>query len=264
MKINILSIEGKVLKEREMPKQLNVAANPDLIKRAVLAEQANKRQAYGSMEDAGKRASTYLSKRRRKYRGTYGIGQSRTPRKVMSRRGERINYVGAFAPQTVGGREAHPPKPGRIWDLKINKKEKLKAMFSAIRASLDKKIVAARGHNVPENYPFVIESKIEEVAKTKDVKTILEKVGLNNELSRLTVKIRAGKGKMRNRKYRENKGPLIIVSKDCNLLKSARNLLGVEVIKVNDIRIEHLAPGAAMGRLTIFSEEALNHIPKVE
>jgi len=264
MKVSILSLSGQVLKDKELPKQLNVSANHDLIKRAVISESANERKAYGSMEDAGKRASAFLSKRRRKYRGTYGIGQSRTPRKIVSRRGTRINFVGAFAPQTVGGREAHPPKPYKIWTLKINKKEKLKALLSAIRASFDKKLVAASGHSVPEKYPFIIESKIEDVAKTKEVKEILNKAGFEEELSRITVKIRAGKGKMRGRKYKESKGPLVVVSKDCNLLKSARNLKGVEVVKVNEVKVSQLAPGAAIGRIVVFSEDALNNVPKLE
>ena len=81
-----------------------------LIKRAVLTLQNNKRQRYGANPEAGKKVSAALSKRRRKYRGSYGHGISRVPRKILSRRGTSMNWQGAFAPGTVGGRRAHPPK----------------------------------------------------------------------------------------------------------------------------------------------------------
>ena len=115
MKLKIISTENKAIGEVNLPSQFNEPVRPDLIKRAVHALQANRRQPYGASEEAGKRHSAYLSKRRRKYRGTYGIGQSRTPRKVMTRRGTQFFYVGAFAPQTVGGRRAHPPKSKKNW-----------------------------------------------------------------------------------------------------------------------------------------------------
>ena len=47
-----------------------------------------------------------------------------------------MNWVGAFAPGTVGGRRAHPPKSEKIWSKKINKKENAKAIRSAISATL--------------------------------------------------------------------------------------------------------------------------------
>jgi len=255
--VKVLNIEAKEKGE----KKINISeVNEDIIKRAFLAEQANNRQAYGSSKEAGKRHSVYLSKRRRNYRGTYGIGQSRTPRKVMSRRGERFNYVGAFAPQTVGGRRAHPPKAEKKWEQKINKKEKEKALYSAISASFNKEIVKERGHIVPESYPFIIEDKIENLNKTKEVKKFLETLGLKDELKRLSRKIRAGKGKSRSRKYRKKKGPLVVVSESCSLLKSARNIEGVDVLKVDDLSISSLAPGAIPGRLTIFTEKAVEKL----
>ena len=42
----------------------------------------------------------------------------------MSRSGTRLNFTGAFAPGTVGGRRAHPPKAEKNWQEKVNKKDK--------------------------------------------------------------------------------------------------------------------------------------------
>ena len=124
MQLKILDTEGKESGKVDLPKQFSEPVRPGLIKRAVLAIQSHKRQPYGTDPRAGMKSSAELSRRRRKYRGSYGFGISRVPRKILSRRGTRMNWVGAFAPGTVGGREAHPPKASKKWAQKINKKER--------------------------------------------------------------------------------------------------------------------------------------------
>ena len=167
MKLSIIDLTNKEISKKDLPRQFNEEIRADIIKRAVHAIQSHKRQKYGASQDAGKKASVYLSKRRRAYRGTYGIGQSRTPRKILSRRGRRMFYVGAFAPQTVGGRRAHPPKAEKEWSKKINKKERRKAIRSAISATVIKEIVQKK-HLIPKKYPFIIDDGIEKIDKTKD------------------------------------------------------------------------------------------------
>ena len=98
MKVVKFTVESVQQGDVELPKQFDEEFRPDLIKRAVLVVQRNKRQVYGAKKDAGKRASAELSRRRRKYRGSYGAGISRVPRKILSRRGTRFYWVGAFAP----------------------------------------------------------------------------------------------------------------------------------------------------------------------
>lgn len=263
MKLNVLNITKTELRKKELPTQFNEEIRPDIIKRAVIALQSSRRQRYGADPEAGKRASAELSKRRHNYRSSYGYGISRVPRKILSRRGTRMVWVGAFAPGTVGGRRAHPPKAEKRWELKINKKERRKAIRSAISATVITDLVKARGHIVPSHYPFIIENKIEELDKTKDVKKILEKLGLEEELKRVSKKkVRAGKGKSRGRKYKKIRGILFVVSKNCNLLKSAKNIPGLEVEAVNNLNVEILAPGTNMGRLTIFTEESIERLEK--
>src|SRR3989338_318436 len=122
MKLAILDLSKNKIGEIKMPPQFEEEIRPDLIQRDVLAIQSHKRQGYAADPLAGKRAAAKLSRRRRKYRGSYGLGISRVPRKILSRRGTRMNWVGAFAPGTVGGRRAHPPKAEKIWWQKINRK----------------------------------------------------------------------------------------------------------------------------------------------
>jgi len=261
MKVKILNLKNEAVGAIELPLQFDEEFRPDLIKRAVLAMQANRRQTYGADKTAGKKYSVRISKKRRDYRGSYGIGISRVPRKIISRRGTRINWVGAFAPGTVGGRRAHPPKAEKNWSQKINKKENKKAIRSAIACVMIKDVVRNRGHLVPENWPFVIVDDFEKIDKTKTVVGCLNKLGLKKELERASKKrIRAGKGTMRGRKYVKKKGILFVVSKECNLKKSARNIPGADVVEVNGLNAELLAPGAMPGRLTIFTKSAIEKI----
>jgi len=263
MKIKILSLAKQEKGAIELPPQFSETVRPDLIKRAVLAAMANKRQPYGVSAEAGKKSVSKLSKRRQHYRGMYGKGISRTPRKIMSRSGSQMRWVGAFAPQTVGGRRAHPPKASKIWSQKINRKERRKAIRSAMAATLAKEIVRQRGHLVPENYPFVIDSKIEAISKTKGIIEALEKIGFEKELERVGKKIiRAGKGKSRGRKYKRVRGMLIVVSENCPAVKACQNVPGVEIAEVRKLNAELLAPGTAVGRMTVFSEKAVELIER--
>lgn len=261
--MKVLDIEGKKVKEMNLPRQFLEPYNPNLIKRAVLTILSNKRQNYGSKERAGLRYSSELSKRRKDYKSGYGKGRSRTPRKVMWRRGTQFGYVGATAPGTVGGRKAHPPKAEKDFHKKINVKERRKAIRSALAATFNIELLKKRNHFVPEGFPFFVEDKIESVEKTKEVMKILSKLGLDKELKRCSKKkIRAGKGKTRGRKYKKKIGPLIVVSKNCKLTKAALNIAGVDIIEVKNINSELLAPGTHAGRLTLYTDSAINKLEK--
>ncbi len=263
MELKILSTGKNEVGKKKLPKQFEEVLRQDLVKKAVEALQANKRQPYGAKPEAGKRASAEISRRRHNYRGSYGYGISRVPRKIMTRRGTRFNWVGAVAPGTVGGRRAHPPKAEKDWSKKINKKENRKAIRSAISATLDLNLVKERGHVAPEGYPFIIESKIENLSKTKDAKESFSKLGMSDELKRVSKRaIRAGKGKTRGRKYKSKKGPLVVVSSECNLVKACSSIPGIEVVDVKKINAELLAPGTHLGRLTIFTDKAIEIMEK--
>lgn len=258
MELKVINAQNKETKTVALPSQFSEPVRADLIKRAVLALQATRRQRYGASPEAGKRYSAYLSKRRHNYKGTYGIGQSRTPRKILNRSGTRFYYVGAFAPQTVGGRRAHPPKAEKNWVQKINVKERRKAIRSALHATMEKDLVEARGHKIPANYPFALDSSFESVSKTKDVVVALQTLGFEQELERASqTSIRAGVGKRRGRKTVTKKSFLFVVSKDCPLVKAASNIAGADIVPVNSLNAELLAPGTHAGRVTLFTDGAL-------
>lgn len=263
MELKIFDQGKKSAGSTKLPVQFDESYHPNLIKRAVQALQSRARQRYGASPGAGMRHASKLSKRRRKYRGCYGFGISRVNRKIHSRRGTRFFWVGTFSPQTVGGRRSHPPKAEKIWVKKINKKERRKAIRSALAATVNKELVEVRGHQIPTEYPFIIKSDFEKLAKTKDLEKVLKTLGFEKDLERsLITKIRAGIGKRRGRKYKKKKSLLVVVSEECLVMEAASNLPGVDIVKVNALNCELLAPGNMPGRATLWTESAVAKLEK--
>ncbi|MEK6951008.1 MAG: 50S ribosomal protein L4 [Nanoarchaeota archaeon] len=263
MKLPIMTVQRTPAGEMQLPVQFQEEYRPDLIKRAVHALQSKARQPYGASPEAGLRHSHYVSKRRRNYRTSYGKGISRVARKIHIKRGSQLTWVGTFSPQTVGGRRAHPPKAQKIWVQKINQKENQKAIRSAMAATVNKQLVQQRGHQVPAEYPFIIDSAVEEIKKTPEMEKILAALGFDAELERAAQKkVRAGKGKMRGRRYNKKKGPLIVVSKECSLMQAAGNIPGVDIVPVRALNAAVLAPGTFPGRITLWTESAIMELEK--
>jgi large subunit ribosomal protein L4e len=253
MKASVFSIKGRKIKELELPSVFRSEIRQDLIRRAVIASQSNRRQPQGVDPFAGKRTSAES--------WGPGRGVSRVPR--IKGRGHRAAGRGAFVPQAVGGREAHPPVVQKIIKKKINVKERKKAIASAIAATGKMEMVKQRGHvidNIPQ-VPLIVSDKIEALKKTRDTKETFIKLGIWEDIKRAKQKkIRPGKGKMRGRKYKKKKSALIVVSEDRGIRLGARNHPGIDVVKVEELGVEHLAPGGNCGRLTLYSESALEKL----
>ena len=246
MKVNVYDLDGNVKNKTELPEIFETPYRPDVIKKAFWIAMSNKRQPYGADPLAGKRhACEWPGK---------GRGMARIPR-LNGGVGRAVQ-----APNTVGGRRAHPPKAEKNWKEKINKKERRLAILSGIACTKDVELVKARGHRFDEKItlPVVVDDKFKDLSKTKDVIEVLEKIGVYDDVIRAKngKKIRAGKGKRRGRKYRVPKS-LLIVSQEGNIHKSARNLPGVDVVEPSQLNIMHLAPGGVAGRLMIITETAL-------
>ncbi len=258
MKAKIYGAIGLAKKARvDLPGVFDTEYRPDLIKRAVLAVQSTRRQPKGTKYQAGWTVATSWGP---------GRGAARTPRTHgrrthSSQRGALVNY-------TVGGRVAHPPKTEKIIVERINKKERKLAIRSAIASTANKDLVLKRGHQA-ENFeilPLVFEDEIhDKIVKTKDAVELLTKIGLINDINRAKEgrKVRAGQGKGRGRKYKNPVGPLFIVDRTSNFCKAVKNLPGVDIVHVNYLNAEMLAPGTHAGRLTIWMEKTIEIIDKL-
>ena len=244
MKANVKAINGSVLREIELPAVFDEEYRPDLIKRAVLAYQSENYQPYGANPYSGLRTSAegWGSKR----------GESKIPRIKNGSRGAKV-------PQTKGGHPAHAPKAWKVIVEKINKKEKAKAIRSAIAATVNADLVAARGHKFEGDAAIVVEDAFEAIAKTAEVKKTLVALGVGADLERAKVsrKIRAGRGKTRGRKYKQAVSVLVVTSGQFN---AAKNIAGVDCVPVNELNAGLLAPGCAAGRLTVWTEAAVKKL----
>ncbi len=254
--VKVLGLDGQPVGEIELPSVFRLEVRPDLIRRAFLAEHSARIQPWGPDPMAGKRTTAEPWGK--------GYGVSRVPRI----KGTRYHAAGraAFVPHAVGGRRAHPPKTEKVLREKINKKEKRLALQSAISATANPKLVRSRGHIIDgiSEFPVVVSSDIEKMSKTKEVLSVLQKLSVMKDVERVarSKKIRAGRGKMRGRKYKRAVGPLLVISEDRGIVKAARNIPGVEVCTVAGLSVSRLAPGGVPGRLTMWSENALREVER--
>jgi len=251
--VKVFDLDGKPAGKIKLPPIFETPIRPDVIKRAVLAIQSARFQPQGRDPMAGKRTTA-------ESRGV-GLGIARIPR-IKGPRG-----TGAFAPGTVGGRLAHPPTLEKKIVKKIPRKEKRLALFSAIAATASKEMVVSRGHSVEgiPQIPLVVANELEGLKKTRDVEETLIKLGVLADLYRVreSIKVRAGKGKLRGRKMKQAVGPLIVVAEDKGVGEAARNIPGVEVVPVKSLNAEVLAPGTHPGRLTIWTASAIETLDKL-
>jgi len=257
--IKFHNLEGKAIGNVKLPGVFSTAYRPDVIKRVVLSIISKKRQPYGSDPLAGKRSSAHYHGKRR-YRFTMmNREMARMPR-IHGKGARFFAYRARVAPHTVKGRKAHPPKAEKIWDEKVNKKEKFLAVKSAIAATSNKSLLKLRGHT--SESPLVFVDDFEKLKKTKEVKAVLNKL-IPKELERgEKKKVRAGKGTMRGRKYKRKKGPIIIFSRKCEAMKSANNIPGIDAVSLNNVNVELLAPGTQAGRLLVTTKAALEKFDK--
>src|SRR5665647_1561385 len=114
----VFDLEGKSVGKANLPSTFETPLRPDVIKRAVLSIQSHRLQPQGRDPMAGKKTSA-------ESRGT-GLALARVPREKGG------GGKAAFAPGTVGGRQAHPPKSETRIVKDIPKKEKHLALLSAI------------------------------------------------------------------------------------------------------------------------------------
>jgi len=261
MKLPVFDMEGKEARRIELPSVFSEPARPDLINRAAMAVRSTKFQPKGSTPLAGLQTSAEYVGRRRAYRTMINIERARLP-KVKLAKG-RFGEV-RIVPQSRGGRPAHPPKVEKILVERINKKERRKAIRSAIAATANPDLVQKRGHRVAMETPIIVEDSFEKLKKTKEVLSLFDKLKLEKELERdRVVKIRVGRGKMRGRRWKKKKGILVVVSKTCPVIKASENIPGVDVSVAKNLNADLLAPGGQPGRLALFTESAIKELEKL-
>jgi large subunit ribosomal protein L4e len=257
-KLPIYNTANEKTGDIELPEVFSEPLRPDLISRMVLSIESNMRHPYGADLQAGQKVQAKLSRRRRDYKSSYGHGISRVPRKITSRNGTRINWVGALAPGTVKGRRAHPPKVTKDWSQTVSSQEARKATRSAIAATINPIVVRSRGHSLPSPFPFVLDDSFESLSTTKAVVNALAKLGFSDDLAKSrTAKHMTGKARLRGRSKQVRKSVLFVTATSGPLNQAARNIPGVEIALARNVNAKHLAPGTLPGRLTLYTTGAI-------
>jgi large subunit ribosomal protein L4e len=258
MKTKLINKEGKEAEEIILPKFFSNEIREDICQKYF--QTLTYIQPHAPYKEAGKRhvASGITSKVRHKFKTGYGHQRARTPRKILWRRGTQFYWIGAEVANTRGGRRAHPPKIEHfLVKKKINKKEKDIAIKSALASTSSTEMIKRRydrlkEKNVKINFPIVIKDEVLK-SKAKDFFKILKNIlGDNFEIAVQDKKIRAGKGKTRNRKYKRNAGLLLVIGKNEKF-----KIKGLEVTRVNELNVKSLWP---LGRLTIYTENSIKEL----
>lgn len=256
--VTVQSLTGEATSSSlPLPAVFHAPIRADIVHSVFTSVNKNKRQAYAVSEKAGHQTSAE----------SWGTGRAvaRIPR--VGGGGTHRSGQAAFGNMCRGGRMFAPTKTWRKWNVKVNHNEKRYATASAIAASAVASLVLARGHRVEEipEIPLVVSNELESIKKTKEAVAALKAVGAQADLVKVlkSKKLRAGKGKYRNRRWTQRRGPLVVYSEDNGIVKAFRNVPGVETANVASLNLLQLAPGAHLGRFVIWTESAFANLDKV-
>lgn len=208
-----------------LPAVFRAPVRPDIVSTIHKEVVRNKRQPYCVNVDAGHQTSAE----------SWGTGRAvaRIPR--VRGGGTHRSGQGAFGNMCRGGRMFSPTKTWRRWHRKINTAQKRYAICSAIAASGVPALVMAKGHwiqDIPE-VPLVVSDRVQSFTRTKEAVVFLRRNKAWADVARVyaTRRLRAGKGKLRNRRHVQKQGPLVIYDKDQGITKAFRNIPGVDTIQ---------------------------------
>lgn len=247
-----------------MPQVFSAPLRADLVRYVHRNMNKNKRQAVAVKDQAGYDTAA----------ASWGTGRAvaRIPR--VPGGGTHRSGQGAFGNMCRGGGMFNPTKTWRRWHRKTNVTQKRHALAAAIAATGVPALVMARGHSIDEvpELPLVVSDAANKVEKTKEAVALLSGLGCDAELAKVkdSKKIRAGRGKARNRRYVMRKGPLIVhnlskeeESEGSCIAKACRNIPGVEVCHVDRLNLLQLAPGGAFGRLVVYTEGSVKRLAQL-
>jgi len=240
-----------------MPQVLASPLRPDLVRYIHTNMAKNKRQAMSVKAEAGHEtcATSWRT----------GRAVARIPR--VSGGGTHRAGQGAYGNMARGGHMFSATRTWRRWHRRVNVTQKRHAVATALAASTLPPLVMARGHRIGQvaELPLVVSDGIESMTKTKQAIEVLKKLGCEEELKKIvdSKKIRAGRGKMRNRRYTMRKGPLVVYLEDNGIVRAMRNIPGVETACVTRLNLLKLAPGGNFGRFIIWTQGAFKKLTDI-
>lgn len=248
--------EDKVTGTVALPAVFTAPIRNDIVQFVHTNMAKNSRQAYAVNRLSGMKHSAE----------SWGTGRAvaRIPRVKGS--GTHAAAAGAFGNMCRKGRMFAPTKTYRRWHRRINLHQKRYAVVSALAASSLPALLMARGHKIENiaEVPLVVDDSVQTFAKTKEAIAFLEAVKAIDDINRVndSKAIRAGKGKMRNRRYTQRRGPMLVLPNN-NGVRAFRNIFGLDIANVNSLNLLHLAPGGHLGRFIIWTKAAFEQLDKI-
>ena len=192
METNVYNQEGKEIGKVSLPSAIFDAKwNPDLVHQTVVAMQANARTPVAHTKDRG---------------DVRGGG-----RKPWKQKGTgRARHGSTRSPIWVGGGVAHGPRNEKIFAQKINKKMRIKALYTVLSQKFrDKELL-------------FVDSISFSAPKTKDAQSVLKKLSVVAQMPKLVTKSK-------------NAALVAIYNDSGNVGKSFRNLESVTVDALQNI-----------------------------
>jgi len=241
----------------KLPMIYKAPVRPDLVSFIHEQIRKNHRQPYAVSKEAGHQTSAE----------SWGTGRAvaRIPR--VRGGGTHRSGQGAYGNMCRGGRMFAPTKVYRRWHRRVNVAQKRYAICSAIAASGVPGLVMARGHVIDEisEVPLVISDKVEAFKKTKEAVTFLKQIKAWSDIEKVynSKRLRPGVGKMRNRRFKKKKGPLIIYNQDNGIQRAFRNIPGIDFLQIDRLNLLKLAPGGHLGRFCIWTESAFRKLDDI-
>jgi len=241
----------------KLPVIYKAPIRPDVVSFIHEQVRKNHRQPYAVSKEAGHQTSAE----------SWGTGRAvaRIPR--VRGGGTHRSGQGAYGNMCRGGRMFAPTRVWRRWHRRVNVGQKRYAICSAVAASGVPALVQARGHIIDEiaEVPLVISDKVEGFKKTKEAVAFLKQIKAWADIEKVynSKRLRPGKGKMRNRRFKKKKGPLIIYNQDNGIQRAFRNIPGIDFLQVDRLNLLKLAPGGHLGRFCIWTESAFRKLDDI-
>ena len=254
MSTKVFDLQGNELPTIELPPIFKFPYRPEVIKRVYVNLDSHHYQKQGRYPAAGE----IVSAESRNARLARAKGEG------FSRAGQAAGVAGVRK-----GRLAHPPESWKVIHKKINKKEKMIALYSSISSTAIGDLAKKRGHIIEniKSFPLVVTNELENIQKTKELYQVLKALGIEDDLSRVenSIKKRTGKSRRRGRSNRIGKSAIIVVGKnDSQLLKLNDSLPGITIKFVKNLSVLDFAPGSKPIRLAIFSQNAIDILNEIK
>ncbi len=238
-------------KDAKAPAFFDSTVREDIVAKAIESERFATAQPYGLYKEAGKRhsASGTISHKRHEWKGHYGKGIARVPRKTMWRRGTQFYWIGAEVNMARGGRRVHGPTIFKHV-RKINKNEQKIALQSVLAATSQENYISQRYPTVKAVSGVQIISELPK--KTSQLVELMHRIFNTSRATPQGKVIRAGIGKRRGRRFKVNAGALLVTGKDEKV-----NYKHVDTKTTKELSVMDLYP---LGRLTVYTQKALEEL----